>query len=171
MSTVGDVEVTGGRGLRTTLPALAWLADPAVVFIVLSAIFGIIIVTITPPLRGPDEAAHFLRAYGVAQGDIVASQTGAQGRKGIFLAPEFHAQFALFEARHAHEREPFRAAAKSRPIGAAHRIAGDAPVFVPYTGSEGYAPVPYLSHVAAALAARVLELDFPATHVGADVPP
>jgi len=162
MSTVGEVQRAGGRGLRPSLPALAWLTDPAAIFVVLSAIFGTVIAAITPPLRGPDEAAHFLRAYGIAQGDIVASQADAQGRKGIFLAPAFYAQFALFEARHAHERTPFRVVAEERSTSA-QDSPSIGPVFVPYAGSEGYAPAPYLPHVAAALAARLIDLDFVAT--------
>ena len=37
----------------------------------MSLLFGTLLILATPPLRGPDETAHFLRAYGVAQGDIV----------------------------------------------------------------------------------------------------
>jgi len=55
------------------------LAHPATIFVVLSMLFGAAIIAITAPLRGPDEAAHFLRAYGIAQGDLVPSQ--ADGMK------------------------------------------------------------------------------------------
>lgn len=165
MSTVGEIHLPRQRGVRPALPVLAWLTDPAAIFIVLSAIFGTIIVAFTPPLRGPDEAAHFLRAYAIAQGNIISSPADAQGRKGIFLAPRFHEQFALFEARNAHERRPFRAAAaEPPPIGAreADPVRLDS-VFVHYMGSEGHAPAPYLPHAAAALAARLIDLDFLAT--------
>jgi uncharacterized membrane protein len=164
MSTVREVHLPRQRGLRPALRARAWVTDPAAIFIVLSAMFGTVMVAITPPLRGPDEAAHFLRAYAIAQGNIITSQTDAQGRKGIFLAPHFHEQFALLEARHAHERRPFRAAADQQPIGAREADpVGRHSVFVRYMGSEGYAPASYLPHAAAALAARLIELDFPAT--------
>src|SRR3546814_13493765 len=43
--------------------------------------------------------------------------------------------------------------------------AGDArpPVFIPYEGTEGYTPAPYLPYVAAAFVARLADLDFVAT--------
>ena len=47
--------------------------SPAAVFAALSLLFGSLIILVTPPLRGPDETAHFLRAYGVGQGDIIPS--------------------------------------------------------------------------------------------------
>src|SRR5262245_56423940 len=63
----------------------AALTHPAAIFAALSIVFGIAIIAVTAPLRGPDEAAHFLRAYGVAAGHIVPSQQDAQSRKGIVL--------------------------------------------------------------------------------------
>src|SRR5215217_5247411 len=111
MTAIEEVQRPGPRDLlRAILPALTWFANPAAIFVLLSAMFGTAIVAITPPLRGPDETAHFLRAYGIAQGAIIPSQADAQGRKGIFLVPHFYRQFALFEARSAHERTPLRAA-------------------------------------------------------------
>ena len=164
MTAIEEVQRPGRRDLlRAILPALTWLANPAAIFVLLSAMFGTAIVAITPPLRGPDETAHFLRAYGIAQGAIIPSQADAQGRKGIFLAPHFYQQFALFEARYAHERTPFRAAAGEPVFESEAPSAKSKPVFVPYAGSEGYTPASYLPHVAAAFVARLIGLDFVAT--------
>jgi hypothetical protein len=58
---------------------------PALIFFLLSIFFGVAISIMTPPLRGPDESAHFLRAYGIARGDIVPSIRDQESRKGIFL--------------------------------------------------------------------------------------
>ena len=142
-----------------------WLAQRAVAaFIVMSAAFGPAIVLIHPPLRAPDEAAHFLRAYGVAQGDIVPSTVDGMGRKGIHLPARLAADFQFFEevryrvgARDLSYREVLSGFA-NRPTDISVHIG--APIFVLYTGSEGYSPIPYLPYVAAALIARAADLDF-----------
>jgi uncharacterized membrane protein len=143
----------------------AALTRPAAVFVALSVLFGVMIAFATPPLRGPDEAAHFLRAYGVANGDIVPSQQDAQGRKGIFLPFDLYHGFTAHETAYATER---RAHWSTWALPEAERKAGspvtrqDA-VFVAYEGSEGYTPIPYLPYVPAAALARAMGLDFPST--------
>jgi len=137
-------------------------------FAALSLLFGTLIILVTPPLRGPDETAHFLRAYGIALGDIVPSTRDAQSRKGIVLASRLYEGFEFFESVRVKEKGTgwlgygpvFQAyfSHQSAPIDS-----DPPPVFVPYGGSEGYSPVAYLPQVAAALAARALDLDFVAT--------
>jgi len=127
-------------------------------------LFGTLIILATPPLRGPDETAHFLRAYGVAQGDIVPSVRDAESRKGVLVPPRLYEGFDFFESVRIKEKEAgfsygpvFQAYFSRRPA----TVDPDrSPTFVPYAGSEGYSPVAYLPQVAAALAARALDLDF-----------
>jgi hypothetical protein len=157
---------------RSTVPLSgarsAALINPITAFAALSLLFGTLIILATPPLRGPDETAHFLRAYGIALGDIVPSTGDAQSRKGIFLSPQLYEGFEFFESVRVKEKGTgwfgygpvFQTyfSHQSAPIDS------DPPtVFVPYGGSEGYSPVAYLPQVAAALAARALDLDFVAT--------
>jgi hypothetical protein len=52
-------------------------ARPSLVFAIASAIMGIALILIAPPLRGPDETAHFLRAYA----------TGGRGSRGATRRP------------------------------------------------------------------------------------
>jgi len=137
---------------------------PVAAFVALSLLFGTLIILATPPLRGPDETAHFLRAYGVAQGDLVPSMRDAEGRKGILLPPRLYDGFDFFEGVRIKEKPagfgygPVFRAYFSRPPAA---VATDAPpIFVPYAGSEGYSPIAYLPQTAAALAARLLDLEF-----------
>jgi len=137
---------------------------PAVAFTTLSLLFGTVIVLATPPLRGPDETAHFLRAYGVAQGDLVPSHRDAAGRKGIFLPPRLYEGFDFFESVRVKEKEP---GFSYRPIFKSYFSGQWKPAnpnkdstFVPYAGSEGYSPAAYLPQAAAALIARVLDLEF-----------
>lgn len=142
-----------------------WLAHHAVaVFVVLSAAFGPAIVMLHPPLRAPDEAAHFLRAYGIAQGDIVPATVDGMGRKGIHLPARLAADFYFFEevryrvsagGMNYHE---VLAGFATRPIDISVHIG--APIFVLYTGSEGYSPIPYLPYAIAAFIARISSFDF-----------
>lgn len=138
---------------------------PAKIFIVLSMVFGLAIIFATPPLRGPDETAHFLRAYGVAGGDIIPSLRDAQGRKGVLLPAKLYSEFDHFESARVKEKDAewfgygpvLRAYFKDQPVPAQFDTP---PVFVPYGGSEGYSPIAYLPQAAAALATRAFDLDF-----------
>jgi uncharacterized membrane protein len=147
---------------------IAPATHPVTAFAVLSLLFGALIILATPPLRGPDETAHFLRAYGVALGDIVPSTRDAEGRKGIFLPAHLYEGFDYFESVRVREKA---AGFDYKPVFHAYFFdrrpaATDAdrpPTFVPYGGSEGYSPVAYLPQIAAALLARAVDLDFVAT--------
>jgi hypothetical protein len=44
---------------------------PASIFMFLSLAFGSIFIFANPPLRGPDEIAHFLRIYSYARGELL----------------------------------------------------------------------------------------------------
>jgi uncharacterized membrane protein len=128
----------------------------------LSLLFGTIILLATPPLRGPDETAHFLRAYGIAQGDIVPSHRDTAGRKGIFLPPRLYEGFDFFETVRVTEKQ---AEFSYEPVFQAYFSREgirtvSASTFVPYAGSEGYSPVAYLPQTAGAFIARILGLDF-----------
>ena len=143
----------------------ASLRQPAALFALLSIVFGTVVILITPPMRGPDEAAHFLRVYGFVQGALVATETDAEGRKGLFLPPRLYRDFDLFESnryriwdRGFSYRDVFSEYARRRGQPAAS--GDDPPVFVIFNGSEGYSPFSYLPYLPAAAAARVLGLDF-----------
>jgi len=148
---------------------LAALSPHAVTtFIAASVFFGSLVIVATPPLRGPDETAHFLRAYGVAMGDIVPSLRDAQGRKGVLLSARLYAGFQYFEGVRIKEKDTawpgygpeFQTYFSRSAVPAA---LGTGPTFVAYAGSEGYSPVAYVAHIVAAFAARALDLDFLAT--------
>jgi len=178
---VSRTNVSGGSARSAALPSLAatapapprrardllarWL-QPVRVFIILSALLGIPIIAATPPLRGPDESAHFLRALGVSQGDLIPSQLDVLNRKGIFLPEHLRDGFAFFEAVRLKEKGPdFHYGTvfaeywrpKSAPTAEHSPAASD---LVPYDGSEGYSPIAYLPHAVAALVARLAGLDF-----------
>jgi hypothetical protein len=154
-----------GRALRA---ARIVLARPVAAFVGLSMLFGTLTMALTPPLEGPDEPAHFLRAYGISRGEIIPATTDAQDRKGIFLPARLYRGYAVFEAAlfKLGKAEGF----SYRNVWAEYFRTAQAPqpeertaIFKPYWGSEGYAPVAYLPYVAAALFARAADLDFVGT--------
>lgn len=151
-----------------TLEASPWhriqarLSSPVRMFLLLAAFFGSVIAIITPPLFGPDEPAHLLRAYGLARGDFVPSLTDNEGRKGLLLPAEMVRDLYHFDSARERLREPgfnYRAVVDDFRNGRfAWQSSEDKPIFVPYTGSEGYSPAAYLPYVAAALFARPFDL-------------
>lgn len=143
-----------------------WLVRPLGLLIVLSALFGTAIMAINPPLRGADEAAHFLRAYAIARGEIVPAARDDKGRRGLLLPARIYEDFELFENARYRLEEPgfsygevFRDYRQRRATPAPLRDARRS-TFVVYQGSEVYTPVAYLPYAAAGVAARALALDF-----------
>jgi uncharacterized membrane protein len=133
-------------------------------FLLLSALFGSLALVLTPPLRGPDELPHFLRAYGLTQGEIVPDAEDESRRKGLLIPGGLHQEIQLYEQALAMH---YRGADVSyRSILAEHRRLvvsappATQPVFVPYAGSEGYSPVPYLPYLPGLALARLLDLNF-----------
>jgi hypothetical protein len=70
---------------------------PATIFVFLSLAFGSIIIFANPPLRGPDEIAHFLRIYSYARGELLPV-TEINARKGIFVNPRLYNQLYFFKS-------------------------------------------------------------------------
>src|SRR5712691_636875 len=141
---------------------------PATVFSLLSLAFGSIIILANPPLRGPDEIAHFLRIYSYARGELLPAAE-VDGRKGIFLSHELYNQLYFFKtagevfARFGDEGIRYRQiiAEYSALVGTSGDELQQASVFAPFAGTEGYNPVAYLPYIVAAAIGRGLGLDFP----------
>lgn len=139
---------------------------PASIFVLLSLTFGSIIIFANPPLRGPDEIAHFLRIYSYSRGQLLPI-TEINARKGIFVSPRLYNQLYFFKTA----GEVF---ARSREEGMRYgqimaeysKLAdtlGDeteqASMFAPFAGTEGYNPIAYIPHIVAAEIGRLLKLD------------
>jgi uncharacterized membrane protein len=132
------------------------------IFLAASLCVGLLAIAVNPPLRGPDEPAHFLRAYAIAHGEFVPATRDARGRRGLFLPPPLNAQFRYFnnmrESLPASDRGYARIFADYFDHPA---LSGEsAATFVPYEGSEGYTPLAYLPFAAAAIFANTLGLEF-----------
>jgi uncharacterized membrane protein len=133
-----------------------------VIFLALAVLGGLLGIALNPPLRGPDEPAHFLRALGIAHGELVPRTTDAQGRRGLYVARDLYDGFAVFNG--IREAPPVRSIyidAFGRYFDRPSSQRDSAgPVFVPYEGSESYSPVPYLAYVPAVLISEALGLKF-----------
>jgi uncharacterized membrane protein len=142
---------------------------PAFVFVLLSFAFGSAISVVVPPLRGPDEIAHFLRIYSYTRGGILPTAE-VDGRKGIFIERELYTQLSFFKnagERFAQNREQglrYSEIVKEypHPDGTLHEE-GQATKFMPFAGTEGYNPVAYAPYVPAVIIGNLLGLDFPNT--------
>jgi uncharacterized membrane protein len=117
-------------------------------------------------LRGPDETAHFVRVFGLSRGEIVPDAVDLNGRKGLWMPPTIHRDFAFFErVRVSEKKDGFSYVAVLADYG--RRPPPDptdeSAVFVLYEGSEGYSPVAYMPQVVGAALAGLLGLDFMGT--------
>ena len=134
-------------------------SHPATVFAIASTILGAALVAVAPPLRGPDETAHFLRAYGVGQGDLLSSVSDSKGRKGVYLPVSFYQQFNVFESWQSINRgENFsyrRVFEEYRDLRDGSSEISSQTLFLAYGGSEGYSPAAYLPQAFAAAMSRI----------------
>jgi Predicted membrane protein (DUF2142) len=133
----------------------------------LSFAFGSAISVVVPPLRGPDEIAHFLRIYSYTRGGLLpAAEVG--GRKGIFIEHELYTQLSFFKnagERFGQNQEQglrYGEIMKEYPHpGGIPYQEGQAANFLPFAGTEGYSPIAYAPYVLALAIANGLGLDFP----------
>jgi len=142
---------------------------PASIFVLLSLTFGSIIIFANPPLRGPDEIAHFLRIYSYSRGELLPV-TEIKARKGIFVSPELYNQLYFFKtAGEVFARSREEGGMRYGQIMAAYSKLADthaneteqASMFAPFAGTEGYNPVAYIPYIVAAEIGHLLRLDFP----------
>src|SRR6266705_191769 len=155
--------------LRSGL-SLVWSrleSRPALAFVLLSFAFGSAISVVVPPLRGPDEIAHFVRIYSYTRGGLLPA-TEVDGRKGIFVERELYTQLSFFKdagERFARNREQglrYDEIMKEYPHpGGTLHDEGQTTKFMPFAGTEGYNPVAYAPYVLAAAIGNLLRLDFP----------
>src|ERR1700704_4601654 len=120
---------------------------PAIAFALLSLFFGSAIIVVNPPLRGPDEISHFLRIYSYTRGELLPV-TEIDGRKGVFVERVLYDRLYFFKnagewfARAKHEGIRYgQIMAEYRDITRANGDGDEAaqtPVFVPFSGTEGY---------------------------------
>ena len=139
---------------------------PSVVFVLISFVFGPCIVALVPPMRGPDEAAHFVRAYAIVRGQILPSMIDTDGRKGALIPQRLQREMEVFEFALRRRGEPAfsyqEVFSEYRRIRAEvlQETGAEGLVFNLYGGSESYPPVAYLIYLPAIAIARCAGLDF-----------
>jgi hypothetical protein len=151
------------------LLSFARAADrPTTFFVLLSLLCGAVICFTVPPLRGPDEIAHFLRIHSYAQGHLIPPASVAD-RKGIFVDHDLHRELAFFKAAgewFAQSRQDglrygqIMQMHQQRSGTARSEIPKEA-VFMPFAGSEGYSPAAYIPYIVGEKIAGWLRLEFP----------
>jgi hypothetical protein len=128
--------------------------QPASIIVLLSLVFGSIIIVANPPLRGPDEIAHFLRIYSYARGEVLPV-TEINGRKGIVVSPELYNQVYFFKtageviarSREQGMRYGQIMAEYSKLAGTDEHQSDQASLFAPFAGTEGYNPAAYIPYI------------------------
>jgi uncharacterized membrane protein len=167
------VEAAEGRLVLAAPPtALSALwsrvcVQPCTVFFILSMVFGSLIVFATPPLRGPDEIAHFLRIYSYARGELLP-QAQVDGRKGTFIQHELNSHLQFFRSAGEWFAGGREEGVRYGQIMALYEDAintngaADHPaVFAQFAGTEGYNPVAYIPYITAGIIGRAFRLGFP----------
>lgn len=153
---------------------------PAIVFALLSLVFGSALILINPPLRGPDELSHFLRIYSYTRGELLPAAE-IDGRKGVFVERALYDRLYFLKDSGEEFARPLQVRkgewfARTKDEGIRYgRIMADyrditsasgdqvaqAPVFAAFGGTEGYSPVAYAPYVLAAAVGGLLRLDVP----------
>jgi uncharacterized membrane protein len=175
------VEAASARLSRPPIPVLSldgsssalariWTTiriQPATVFVLLSLAFGSAIILVMPPLRGPDEIAHFLRIYSYTRGELLPAAE-IDGRRGIFVERDLYDHLHFFKAagewfaaaredgaRYGQIMETYQERSKTDDTP------DQVPIFMPFAGSDGYNPAAYIPYIVAGVIGRPLGLDFP----------
>jgi hypothetical protein len=85
------ISLESSRGTLSHIWTHIWTRiriQPVTIFVSLSLAFGSAIILAVPPLRGPDEIAHFLRIYSYTRGELLpaAKVDGSAGTTSRFGA-------------------------------------------------------------------------------------
>ena len=154
---------------RLSLALSGIQARPVLVFIFLSVAFGSAISVVVPPLRGPDEIAHFLRIDSYTRGELLPANE-VDGRKGTFVASQLYTDLTFYRnagehfARHRERGVRYGELMQAYPNGENGSEGEDqAKKFLPFAGTEGYTPVSYAPYIVAGGIAKLFDFDFPNT--------
>jgi uncharacterized membrane protein len=141
---------------------------PVTVFVLLSLAFGSAISFVVPPLRGPDEIAHFLRIHSYARGELLPAAS-VDGRKGLLVERDLYNQLHFFKTAGEWFARAREEGVRYGQIIATYREFSSkvpdefnrAHVFMPFAGTEGYNPVAYIPYIFGEKIGSLLRLEFP----------
>jgi uncharacterized membrane protein len=129
---------------QTAWSALRPLAEPHIVFLLLGAFFGLILVFTTPPALVGDEPNHFFRAYQISDGVIVGLKN-ENARGGWIPKTVLETNRKLVGDIEMNHDVKFDTNL-IREVGAIPLNEEDK-IFVPFHNTVVYAPVPYIPQV------------------------
>jgi uncharacterized membrane protein len=115
----------------------AWSRRPARIVAAIGLVAGLAFSLLAPPFAGYDESTHFVRAYQVAHGDLVATHRGHE--LGGSMPAQLSAEIGrlLTGGLYArHDRTAFLDRLGDRPPGGRN-------VFIDFRSGAVYSPIPY----------------------------
>jgi uncharacterized membrane protein/Flp pilus assembly protein TadD len=123
---------------------------PEWVFFVLALCFGIALLVLTVPFEAPDEPTHFFRAFQVSEGRLISLKQG--GETGDYLPQSLPSLVDRFQAIRV---QPKTTAREILDTAAIHADS-DNRLFVKFSNTAAYPPLPYLPQAVGILIARQL---------------
>ncbi|MFZ2126041.1 MAG: DUF2142 domain-containing protein [Candidatus Microsaccharimonas sp.] len=148
---------------RINKKTFRWVSDifssPVKAFILLAGIFGMLIVFLAPPLTGADEEAHFVRAYGISQGDFRLYDT-----RQVSVPESFRKTLGCYQTKtsepgvmYDYDYSQYGVSKKlSLSCALGVPLEGDKAELV-YTSAQSYSPTTYIPQVIAIFIGRVFD--------------
>ena len=136
------------------------ISSPAIVFSVIALFFGSLIIFLTPPFAGGDEEAHFIRAYGISQGDILVERY-----EGVNTPESYRKTLGCMQASQPIPGEIYKYNSssygndKTNALGCAFTLPLDEQKTEEvYTTASSYSPTTYIPQVMAVWIGRLFDM-------------
>ena len=134
-------------------------SSPVKAFVLLAGVFGLLIIFAAPPLTGADEEAHFVRAYGITNGDFRLYDT-----RQVSVPESFRKTLGCFQTKTSEPGDMY--AYDYSNYGMNKRLSFACALGVPlqsddtewvYTSAQSYSPTTYIPQVLAILIGRAFD--------------
>lgn len=137
------------------------LSSPTRAFVLLATLFGSAVILLSPPLTGLDEEAHFVRAWGIANGQIVLKN---EHRSDVNAPKSFRKTIGCFQNKNPEPGQMYRY--DYRMYGEDKKSSFTCALNVPLeqdsveivgTSAPQYSPTTYVPQILAILLGRLLD--------------
>lgn len=157
--------------LKININRLGWLQgtwlsvkrifeSPLKTFVLLAAVFGSLLILLSPPFTGADEEAHFVRAYGISKGVLVMRETPE-----VSAPKSIRKTIGCFQAKtpepgimYRYSYEEYGVSKKTSFSCAVHVPLNESDEEILATSAPGYSPTTYIPQVFVILIGRLLNL-------------
>lgn len=135
-----------------------------VLFVAIGGVFGFVFVFATPAMRGPDEMAHFARAYQISEGHVLPQKIVDKDNFGGYVPQSALAvgQASYDDLVSSRSQHPDTIPKQLNKELLSAKLSTEKNELA-FPGSASYAPVMYASPVAAIVTGRVLDLSIGVT--------